>query len=378
MPPGEAKSALEAALARFKAADDDPLLGPSGPNWDRGAAFCNECAEADVLKPFLKRTGTKRLVIGHTVARGGTVVSRFDGAVVKLDAGMNHAVYKGRPAALITDATGSRAAYANPTVAPAPIPEEPLYVSSQALPEDQVAAILERGEMRVTETCAPGVLGVQVTLEQKTVNAVFEVAPDEVVEREVAAYELDRLLGLGLVPATVARSHDGKDGVLQGRPAGYVSEKDRQNARNGAREGLVCQTISDVPQAVPARRPVPADGRATRMPSGGWCNVSAQVQVAYAFDALMGNRGRTLDRFLFDTDTSNLFLSGHALAFPHLSQLSEERQQLLAKTGPEMQSRLAALDKATLEGALGRYLNADQIRAILARRDKIIELARAR
>ena len=97
-------------LERFKAADDNPLLGPDGPNWYRGAASCNECAEADVLRPWLQQVGARRVVLGHTVARNGTVVSRFDGAVVKLDAGMNRAVYRGRPAALISDASGSRVA----------------------------------------------------------------------------------------------------------------------------------------------------------------------------------------------------------------------------------------------------------------------------
>jgi len=42
-----------------------------------------------VLRPFLAQAGARRLVVGHTVARNATVVSRFDGALVKLDAGMN-------------------------------------------------------------------------------------------------------------------------------------------------------------------------------------------------------------------------------------------------------------------------------------------------
>ncbi len=66
-------------------------------------------------------------MIGHTVARNTTVVSRFDGAVVKLDAGMNRAVYQGRPAALVSEASGSRVVYALPTVPAAEVPAEPLY-----------------------------------------------------------------------------------------------------------------------------------------------------------------------------------------------------------------------------------------------------------
>jgi hypothetical protein len=376
MPPGQAKTALEPVVTAFKAADEDALLGPTGPNWYRGAAFCNECAEADVLKPFLQRAGARRLVIGHTVARNGTAVTRFDGAVVKLDAGMNRAVYKGRPAALITEASGTRVAYANPTVAPAPLTEEPLYLSSQTIDEDEVATILAKGTIEVSETCAPGVLGVKVTLDGRRVSAVFEAAPDETVKHELAAYRLDRLLGLGLVPATVARSHGGLDGVLQGRPASYVSEADRQNAQKGVPQGLVCQTISAAPQATPARRPAVANARPPRMPAGGWCNLEAQFQLSYGFDALIANRGRSFDRFLYDADASTLFLSGHGAAFDDSTRLPKPLEGPLAKTGPELQSRLAALDAAAVEAAIGNYVSKQQVKALLARRDAILGLAR--
>ena len=36
----------------ISSADDHPLLSPDGPNWYRGAALCNEAAEADVLLPL--------------------------------------------------------------------------------------------------------------------------------------------------------------------------------------------------------------------------------------------------------------------------------------------------------------------------------------
>ncbi len=374
MPDGEAKAALVPAVARFKAADDEPLLSARGPNWYRGAALCNECAEADVLKPFLQRTGARRVVVGHTVARNETVASRFDGAVVKLDAGMNRAVYKGRPAALVSDATGSRVAYANPTVPPAAIPAEPLYLSSETLGEDQVADVLARGTLQVVETCAPGVLEVRATLDGRSVDAMFEVAPDDVAKRELAALGLDRLLGLGLVPATVVREFDGKRGVLQGRPENWVSEQDRQNAAKATATGLVCQSITGAPKDVLARRPFP-QARPAKMPSGGWCELTPQFQLAYAFDALIDNRGRTLDRYLYDADTTMLFLTGHGTAFGPGTAVPKAFEAALTKTGPEMQSRLRRLDAASLKKAVGEQLSDGEIDALLARRDRIIEIA---
>jgi hypothetical protein len=377
MPPGASRDEFAAAVERFRRADEDPLLGPTGPNWYRGAAFCNECAEADVLKPFLQRVGARRVVIGHTVARNATVVSRFDGAVVKLDAGMNRAVYQGRPAALVSEASGSRVAYALPTVAPAEVPVEPLHLSSQKLDEDTVADVLARGTIETTLACAPGVLETRVTLDGRSVNAIFESAPPETVKRELAAYRLDRALGLGLVPATVARRHADQDGILQGRPARWASEQDRQNARGGALAGLACQTISAVPQSEPARRPLPADGKPPRLPSGGWCDVTAQFQLAYAFDALIGNQARTLDRYLYDADAGTLFLTGHGATFGASTQLPKALEGPLAKTGAEMRERLRRLDAAAVEAAIGELVGSRAVKPLLQRRDGILGIAPA-
>ena len=377
LPSGDATAALATQVERFKAADGDALLGPRGPNWYRGAAFCNECAEADVLRPWLATVGARRLVIGHTVARHGTVVSRFDGAVVKLDAGMNHAVYHGRPAALVTDGSGSKVVYAMPETAPAAVPPEPRYLSSQDVPEDTVGDILAHGAIEVTEACAPGVLKVRVRLDGRSVEAVFEAAGSDVVKRELAAYRMDRLLGLGQVPATVARNHGGQDGILQGRPANWASEQDRVNARGGTRAGLACQTLSTAPQAEPVRRAVPTDGSPPQLPTSSWCDLSAQFQLSYAFDALTGNVGRTLDRFLYDTDRdrATLLLVGHGAAFGTSPDLQKALRGPLAKTGAEMQSRLRRLTPQDVDAAIGELVGARSVKALLQRRDRILEIA---
>ena len=375
MTEGPDSAALAAVVERFRAADDHPLLGPTGPNWYRGAAFCNECAEADVLDPYLRQTGVERLVIGHTVARNGTAVSRFDGRVIKLDAGMNHAVYKGRPAALIADASGVRVLYGDDAAPAAAVPAEPLYLSSQRIDEATVETILANGTIGLREACAPGVLNVVVESSGRSVNAVFEAASDEVIRRELAAYRLDRLLGLGLVPATVRREHDGQAGILQGRPAQWVSEQDRQNARNGTAAGLVCQTITATPQSEPARRPRAGDGQPPRIPTGGWCDVGAEYQLAYAFDAVIDNKGRGFDGYLYDADAATLFLSGHAAAFSTSKDVLEPLEPQLEKTGSEMRRRLAALDEAAVAAAVGELLDRRQVKALLQRRDRVLALA---
>ncbi|MGH8443403.1 MAG: metallophosphoesterase [Nevskiaceae bacterium] len=375
LPPGEERARLAPLVERFRSASEDPLLGRTGPNWYRGAALCNECAEADVLEPFLARVGARRVVVGHTTARNGTVVTRFDGAVVKLDAGMNHAVYRGRPAALVSDAAGSRVVYTSPTTPPAEAPAEPTYLSSQDIGEDAVAELLARGSIEVVETCAPGVLEVRVSHGEDSVEAVFEATDRKTAQLELAAYRLDRLLGLGLVPATVARNHAGQEGVLQGRPAHWASEQDRQNAQNGKRAGLACQVISNGHRAA-ARRAPSAEGSAPKLPTGGYCDLDAQYQLTYAFDALISNRARSPDRLLYDAEATTLFLSGHGAAFGSSRDVAKGLQAPLARTGPELQERLRRLDSPRLQAALGEFVSQRDLEALLKRRDRILELAR--
>ena len=91
-----------------------------GPNWYRGAALCNEVAESDVLLPLLQQFGAARLVVGHTPTRDLRAVTRFDGRVVKLDAGMNRAAYKGRAVALFIQPSGLSVRYAGEPAAARP------------------------------------------------------------------------------------------------------------------------------------------------------------------------------------------------------------------------------------------------------------------
>jgi hypothetical protein len=328
-----------------------------------------------VLRPWLQQVGARRLVIGHTVARNFTVATRFDGAVVKLDAGMNRAAYKGHPALLVIDSGGPRVSYVLPEAAPAEIPAEPLYLSSETIAEEEVAEILMNGSITAQEKCAPGVMTVTVALGGRSVNAVFEAADAAVVQRELAAYRIDRMLGLGLVPATIARGFEGRNGVLQARPEQWASEQDRENARRGTRAGLACQTLTTPPRAEPARRSLAADGPAPRLTTGGYCDPQAMFQLSYVFDALIDNRGRTRDRFLFDGETGALILVGHGAAFGTTTRLPAELEQALARTGPELQARLRRLGAANVGGAISELVGPRAVAALLERRDRILALA---
>jgi hypothetical protein len=337
-------AALEPAK-RLEAADQNPLLSQDGPNWYRGTAVCNEAAETDVLKPLLDGLGAKRLVIGHTNTRDLRVAARFDGTVVKLDTGMNRPVYKGHPAAVLLEHGDVHVVYAEGGQ-PAAVPREPLFVASSTLDDAAVASILTNGTITVSGPRGAGILNVVVERNGKRVLATFAQSSAGAMRRNLAAYRLDRALRLGLVPATVKRDVNGEVGILQAWPEGGVTQTD-------------------------------VDQKSLR--PGGWCALAPQLQLMYAFDALIGNEHRTRDRIVYDAG-SMLLLTGHEQAFGTSKALPRHLRAPVPQLGPEMRRRLAMLDQAALTQALGDLLDERERSAVLARRDLLLanpEVARS-
>ena len=333
-------AALADAVARFEAADASALLSPDGPNWYRGAALCNEAAEADVLAPLLQQFGVVRLVVGHTPTRNLRAVTRFDGRVIKLDAGMNRAAYKGRAVALQLDRSGASVRYPGETSA-TPLAAEGLFVAPNEFDDASVLAALRDGEVTVTGPRAPNELNVTVSHGGKSIPAVFQVRSERLARKEVAAYRLDRLLALGLVPVTVEREVQGQRGVLQGRPLKWVSQADVQRLS---------------------------------LRGGGWCSAEPQFQLVYAFDTLIGNDGRTADSLLFDSDDWFVYVTSHERAFGTTRDLPAYLKAQPPKPGAEMRRRAKALEEAKLQSTLGELLSAREFKAIIQRRDALLAL----
>jgi hypothetical protein len=73
---------------------------PDGPLWFRGLAQGDPALAKD-LDEVLRRTGCKRMVIGHTPTEG-LVMPRYAGRVVQIDVGLSK-VFGGPPAALVIE-----------------------------------------------------------------------------------------------------------------------------------------------------------------------------------------------------------------------------------------------------------------------------------
>ena len=336
-------STLADAVQRFQAADDNALLSPEGPNWYRGAALCNEAAEADVLHPLLQQFSVSRLVVGHTPTRDLRAVTRFDGRVVKLDAGMNRAAYKGRAVALFLQPSGLSVRYAGEPDA-TPLQPEGLFVAPNELDDASVLAALSNGEVTVAGPRGPNELNVSLSHAGKRVPAVFQARTADAARKEVAAYRLDRQLGLGIVPATVEREVQGQRGVLQGRPLKWVTQTEVQQQQ---------------------------------MRGGGWCSAEPQFQLVYAFDTLIGNEGRTPDSLLFDSSAWFVYVTAHDRAFGSTKSLPAYLKARLPAPGAELRSRAAALNEDNLATTLGELVDAKGRKAILQRRDALLALPAA-
>ena len=337
---GPVPATIAVIVQQFARAADNPLLSADGPNWYRGAALCGEVTEADVLDPLLQQFGVKRLVVGHTPTRDLRAVTRFDGRVVKLDTGMNKAAYKGRATALFLQPSGMTVQYAGEpgTVALQP---EGLFVAPNEIEDATVLAAMRDGTVTVTGPRGPNELDVKVSHGGNTLPAVFQVRNDAAARKEVAAYLLDRQLGLGVVPATAQREVQGQQGVLQARPIKWVTQ-------------------TEVTQK--------------QIRGGGWCEMEPQFQSLYALDVLIGNEGRTPDGVLFDSDDWFVYASGNDKSFGNSKAFPPYLKAKPPVPGAELRRRTATLTEANLAATLGEYVDKKGLKAILERRDALVAL----
>jgi hypothetical protein len=334
------------------------IFALDAPIWYRGQALCYPLTEADNLEAALRSLNVARVVEGHTPVETGRVRSRFDGDVILLDTGMLKPAYHGTPSALVfengqwsvayADRPGQRAQPEVPSRAVGPRPPD--------LDDDALEQWLTEAEVVSMEDIGTGVTNPQrVTLQKDGVQlraAFKEVSTDETgaydrgaavntsdrFQYEIAAYKLDRMLGLDMVPVTVKRTIKNRRGILQ----------------------------FWVENSINVRRML----EQKKQPDG-WCAAGPQYNLMNVFDVLTYNSDRTQENAIFTQDWM-LVLIDHSRAFRTL----RTNPTLLYKGGvqvpPALAERLKSLDRETLKERLGPYLQLRQIDALLKRRDRLL------
>jgi hypothetical protein len=233
--------------------------------------------------------------------------------------------------------------YENET-APSPPLAQPRHVGIRpaGLSADRLEAILTRAGIE-TDRSRDGAARV-VKLRDGGIELEGLFIPDESddIRPAVAAYRLDRLLELDMVPVTVAREIDGVAGTLQYWPSRAVSETERREQGLGG---------------------------------AAWCPLADQIGDMYAFDALIFNEARTIDRIRYSTEDFQLLLFGHERTF----SLRRGRPEYLAnqriELTPAWRDALRTMDEPLLTATLGDVLDRRRIRALLERRDQLLESA---
>lgn len=155
----------------------------------------------------------------------------------------------------------------------------------------------------------------------------------------MAAYELDKLLELDMVPVSVERKVGGQQAaVTWWVDDAMMTELDRNK-----------------------RKTEPPD-----LPS--W---NKQMYVCRVFDQLIYNTDRNLGNLVITKDWK-IWLIDHTRAFRMRRDL--QTPQNLVQCERKLLAKMRKLSKEVLNQKLGRYLTAVEIDAILSRRDKIVKL----
>jgi len=319
------------------------LIDLGEPLWYRGNVGCSRIVEEHRLESALASIGATRLVIGHTPTASRQVLQRFDGTIVEIDTGMLNPYYGGKGHALIIE--GDDLTVVAQTGAEFDDPfEHPRRVGSRpgGMTAAELETLLGSGDIvarRENEEGQPPRSIVSVSDGEQTVDAIFVKRPRKGFYPNVAAYRLDKILGLGMVPVSVRRDVDGADGSLQFLPSKTMDEAQRSASGRGA---------------------------------SAWCPLQDQWQAMYLFDALIYNEGRSTGRMVYSPDRWQLVLIEHQKAFSTKKGVPRHLESAPLAISPGWREALQRLDADFLTEQLGDVLDKSRLRSLDKRRANLL------
>ncbi len=158
-------------------------------------------------------------------------------------------------------------------------------------------------------------------------------------QSEIAAYELDKLLELHMIPPTVEREYKGDRGaaVMWAAP----TKSFREMGGKGA------------PDAPPRY-------------AAAWAR---QIVKAKMFDNLINNTDPNLGNWLVDP-AWNLILIDHTRAFTPGRNMIHE----MTRVDADLWARMQALTEASIQSAIGKWLMRGEAKSLIERRDKMHQI----
>lgn len=334
------------------------LFAKSSPTWYRGNALCHPYFENEILADNLAQWDAKRLWVGHTPSFNGKVFTRLNEQLVLIDTGMLKAYYAGEPwiAKIAADGVsfinGSDGSEATPLKAPMREEANPYGMS-----DSQVEEFLSTAEIISRQSTKEGrTKPFKVTLESgdKKIQAIFKYknssgsegrgrmkkrgTPDR-YKHEVAAYKLDRMLGIGLTPVTVERTIAGKSGSLQ-------------------------LWIEDLMSDLAVNQ--------NQLAYNGYCDQYGQINLMNNFDYLIMNADRNQSNIMYSQADWQIWFIDHSKSF---GTKTKRPKILRSEDIVVTDSFRKALEGLTQEklATLSSWLSKSQIEAIWKRRNLMIE-----
>jgi len=168
---------------------------------------------------------------------------------------------------------------------------------------------------------------------------------------EVAGYELDKLLGLNMVPPTVERRFQERRGSLQ------IWVDDTKSLRKLNEEKI-------------------------KPPSYKIFYNNRNLFLQRAFDNLIGNEDRHQDNYLIVMKDWRMILIDHSRSFrssgKFIKQLTytekhPEGPMIMKELPKAFFEKIKGLTSEQIKGAVGEYLSDDEIKAVMIRKDLIIK-----
>ncbi len=341
---------------RYTRAKSHFILTSQGPTWYRGNALCHPYFEQEILDKTLSRWDAKQLWVGHTTSQSRQPLDRLDGKLTIIDTGMLASHYKGapwiakisngQPATFVHGLTGKKG---QSTTAPAREWSNP-FNFSDAQVEDFLrnASIKKVGKTKEGKTRP---FKVELTRDGKLIKGIFKYFDSSSNTRskrkkftsdryhhEIAAYKLDRMLGIGLVPVTVERTISGQRGIVQVWIDRLISELDMLEKN---------------------------------IPYSGYCDQQRQENFLNAFDYLIANRDRNQSNVLYSQEDMQIWFIDHSRAFGVKARRTKPLKGLEISVTNRFKK---ALEKLTIEQleTIRPWLEAKQLEGIIERRDKML------
>jgi hypothetical protein len=262
--------------------------------------------------------------------------------IIEINTGILESSYQGSGFALIIEDDELSVVSENGETDLSPIvPPRRVGYESETIDDDALVSILTNGTIVDSITDEAAWKLVQVAVDDHSVFAYFNALPQEKgFVPELAAYRLDRMLGLDMVPVTVLREIAGQQGTLQFVPAATLSERERV-----------------------------ADGKGGRAP----CSLGRQRSAMYVYDALIHNPVRTPLSMLYSPDNWQLMLVNHENSFSTKKDRPTYLNNIKLIIGDEWRTALNELSDEKLRVNLGDVLDKRRLAALAKRRDALIK-----